>query len=224
MDRADADPEELRSALAFIRRINVLLGYTRATLHHLKRFSRSWKAGERITILDLATGSADIPRAILKWARRSGFDLHVTGLDLHPTTASAALAENPDPSLIIVRGDALHPPFADGSFDYVLTNMFLHHLDEAEVVQVMREMNRLACRGVIIADLLRHRRAYFWIRIFSAFAGRIVRHDAPASVAQAFVKREILDLRDQAEIPYAAYFRHFGHRFVLAGCKPHHKT
>jgi hypothetical protein len=31
---------------------------------------------------------------------------------------------------------------------------------------------------------------------------------------------EVLDLRDRANINFATYHRHFGHRFVLAGQKP----
>ena len=59
---------DLERALAFIRRVNSLFGYTRSIVRHLERFSRGWKKGQRIDIVDLATGSADIPRAILKWA------------------------------------------------------------------------------------------------------------------------------------------------------------
>ena len=70
MDAPDADPAELRRSLLFIRRVNRLFGYTRSTLGHLKRFSRRWKPGERVRILDVATGSADVPRAILRWADR----------------------------------------------------------------------------------------------------------------------------------------------------------
>src|SRR4051812_36579827 len=90
MDAPDIDAAQLRRSLAFIRRVNRLLGYTRATLWHLERFSRAWKPGERITLIDLATGSADIPIDILRWADRRGFDVRIVGLDLHAETARAA--------------------------------------------------------------------------------------------------------------------------------------
>jgi ubiquinone/menaquinone biosynthesis C-methylase UbiE len=223
MDAADADPAELRRSLAFIRRVNSFLGYTRSTLHHLKRFSRGWRPGQTIRILDVATGSADIPLAIVRWAGRRGFDVRVVGIDLHAATArEAAEAANSavwaGPSrLRVVRGDALRLPFADDSFDYALTAMFLHHLADAEAAHVLREMSRVASRGVIAADLLRHRRAYAWISLFTLFAGPMVRHDARASVAQAFTRPEVLRLRDRAGLSFAQYFRHAGHRFALAG-------
>ena len=74
MDEESADENQLRRSLRFIQRINSCLGYTRSTLAHLKRFSRSWKQGERIDILDLATGSADIPRAILNVMVQNGYE------------------------------------------------------------------------------------------------------------------------------------------------------
>jgi ubiquinone/menaquinone biosynthesis C-methylase UbiE len=216
MDAPDADAGDLRKSLRFIERINTLLGYTRATIGHLERLSRSWKPGERIDIIDLATGSGDIPRAILRWADRRGFDVHIVGVDRHPVTAvQAAEGGARDPRLRIVQGDVFNLPFSAGSFDYALTAMFLHHLDDGEVVTVLKTMSLLARRGMIVADLLRHYRAYAWISLFSAFAGPMVRHDAKVSVAQAFTKSEILGLADRAGINSARYYRHFGHRFAL---------
>ena len=219
MDAPDADPVLLEKSLRFIRRINRLLRYTRATLSHLKRFSRRWKRGETIRILDVATGSADIPRAILDWAGRHGFDVRVVGIDLHAATITRAASEESNPSLRMVRADATALPFADGSFDYAITNMFLHHLDEAQVVTVLREMDRVSRRGILAADLIRNRRAYAWIVLLTLGANPMVKHDARVSVAQAFTKEEVLQLRDRAGVCYTSFHRHLAHRFVLAGEK-----
>ena len=219
MDEPGVDPALLRKSLAFIRRINALLGYTRATLHHLDRFSRNWTPGQQIRLIDLATGSADIPRAILRWADRKGFDVRIVAVDRHAVTASAAALASDDPRLQIVQADVFDLPFPPGSFDYALTAMFLHHLDDAQIVDVLRTMDRLATRGILVADLLRHYRAYAWISLFTAFANPMVRHDAKVSVAQALSRKEVLQLRDQAAINYVRYHEHFGHRFVLAGEK-----
>ena len=81
----------------------------------------------------------------------------------------------------------------------------------------LREMARVSRRGIIAADLLRHRRAYAWISLITLGARPIVRHHARASVAQAFTKAEVLRVRDEAGVGFAQYYRHFGHRFALAG-------
>ena len=219
MDAPDADADQLRRSLAFIRAVNVAFGYTRATLRHLDRFSRSWDRGRRVTILDVATGSGDVPAAILRWADRRGFDVRVVGLDLHEATVRAAADRNRDSRFRLIRADATRLPFADGAFDCVITSMFLHHLDDAAAVMVMREMSRVARHGVIAADLLRGRRAYAWISAFTLLANPMVRHDARVSVQQAFNEPEVLALRDRAGWTFAGFFKHFGHRFVLAGEK-----
>jgi hypothetical protein len=217
MDAPDADPAELDRSLRFIRRINSIFGYTKQTISHLRRFSQRWRNGERITIVDFATGSADVPRAILHWAGSRGFDVRVVGFDLHPATAGIAKKSANDPRLSIVCASAVATPFATGSFDYALTSMFLHHLDDDDVVRVLREMGRVARRGIIASDLLRERRAYAWISLFTLAAGPMVKHDARVSVAQSFRRDEVLRLRDRAGIGFAQFHRHFGHRFVLAG-------
>jgi len=219
LDEDDVDPRELERALGFIRKINSALGYTRSIIHHLKRFSRTWKPDQRIHIVDLATGSADIPRAILRWAAANNFDVHVVGVDRHHVTARAAATQNHDPRLKIVQADVFALPFADQTFDYALTAMFLHHLDEEGIVAVLKSMDRLARRGIIAADLLRHRRAYLWIKLFTMFSSPMIRHDATVSVAQALSAPEVLALRDRACLSYATLHHHFGHRFVLAGEK-----
>ena len=220
MDRPDVDPHDLRRSLRFIRIVNSLLRYTRATIAHLERFSRTWERDQVIRLIDFATGSADIPRAILRWADARGFRMEITGIDLHPLTARIAEeGGSPDPRLRIVRADAMNVPFADASFDYALTAMFLHHLDDEQVVRVLREMDRVAARGMIAADLLRNRRAYAWIQLLTLGSNPMVRHDARVSVAQAFNRAEVLQLRERAGLTYTKFTRHFAHRFVLAGEK-----
>ena len=218
MDAPGVDRALLDDSLRYIRRVNTLLLYTRATLSHLARFSRRWRRGERITIVDFATGSADVPMAVVKWAKRRGFDVRVVGIDLHETTCDVARAATRDePAIEIVRGDALDPPFDAGSFDYSLCSMFLHHLSDDEAARVLAAMGRVARRGVIAADLLRRRRAYAWISLFTLLSNPMVRHDARVSVAQAFNEAEVLALRDRAGLSFTRLYRHFGHRFVLAG-------
>ena len=227
MDEPHVDPATLRDSLRFIRRVNTLLRYTRATISHLERFSARWRRDETIRLIDFATGSADVPLAILRWADRKNWPMQIVGIDLHATTAQTAQQEaaaqsarfKSDNRLVIMQADAMDAPFADRSFHYALSSMFLHHLDENEVVRVLREMDRVADRGIIAADLVRNRRAYAWISLFTLVSNPMVRHDARVSVAQAFTEDELIAMRDQAGVGYARYSKHFGHRFVLAGEK-----
>jgi 2-polyprenyl-3-methyl-5-hydroxy-6-metoxy-1,4-benzoquinol methylase len=220
MDAPDADPALLATSLSFIRAINFCLQYTRATLAHLKTFSRDWTPGQTIRILDVATGSGDVPQAIVRWAARQNVQVKIVAVDLHHQTLLAASRTCDNEPIEFVRADATRLPFANGQFDYVLTSMFLHHLDEPVVVQVLKEMDRVASRGLIVADLLRSRRAYFWIWLFTLLSNPMVKHDARVSVTGALNQQELLTCRDQANLTYLQPRKHFGHRLILAGSKP----
>ncbi len=87
------------------------------------------------------------------------------------------------------------------------------------MVRVLCELDRVASRGLIVADLLRRRRAYGWITLLTAFSHPIIRHDARASVAQAMRRDEVISLRDRAGLSYLNYAAHRAHRFCLAGEK-----
>ena len=73
MDTEFIAPDELAQILRALETINVWLGGVRATLWHLNRFSRFWRPKQTIRIIDWGTGGADIPRAIVRWARKRGF-------------------------------------------------------------------------------------------------------------------------------------------------------
>ena len=216
MDDDAADPGQLEASLSFIRRINRFLGYDSATIRHLERLTWNWPRGKTLRVLDVATGAADIPLAILNWAAATGRTVEVTALDRHAATLEAARnLTGGRPGLSLLRGDALSLPFADGAFDCVMCNMFLHHLSDERAADALREMKRVSGGVVIVADLLRHYRAWGWIWLLTLCASPMVRHDARASVRQAFVRREVEEIALRAGWTDAQYYRHFGHRFVL---------
>jgi ubiquinone/menaquinone biosynthesis C-methylase UbiE len=90
-----------------------------------------WAAGAT-TALDVATGGGHVARRL----REAG---------LKVVTTDAAPGMEPD---VIARGEEL--PFADESFDVVVTRLGAHHF--ADVRAAMLEMARVAGRMVIVVD------------------------------------------------------------------------
>lgn len=219
MDSLSAEEPTLRASLDFIERVNRRLGYTRALIAHLvAMIERDFPNGAPtpIRILDIATGSADVPRAILDWAR-GRYDVRIVGVDLHPITLQIAAEQSQEYSdrLQFMRADALALPVDADSFDYVITSMFLHHLDNEQIVKVLASAKQISRHGVIAADLLRNRRALFWISAFTLFSNPMVKHDARASVRQAFTLQEFATLAQRAGLIDARIRKHFGHRLVM---------
>jgi ubiquinone/menaquinone biosynthesis C-methylase UbiE len=187
----------------FMAFVNRRLGGARATRLAFQEFAPRWGRGERIRVLDVASGTGDIPRMLAAWDPR----LEFTCIDLHADPLGA----------VRVRGDALRLPFGDGSFDYVTTSLFLHHLTDEAAAGALREFDRVARRGMVMNDLLRRWRLYLWTKLFTLFANEIVRYDGPLSVKKSFTLNELRQLA--APFPYLKARACFGHRVVLYGEK-----
>ncbi len=226
MDDPGADPGELRRALGYIRVVNRRLGGVGALIGHLERWSARWPRDRAVTLVDIGTGSADLPIAAVEWARGAGFDLRVTGVDVHAETLrvageqveGAGLGE----AITLVEGDALGlmDRFEPGSFDYAHAGLFLHHLPEIEVMTALRIMERLASKGIVWNDLMRTRVGRAVIGVLTIGQPEMVRHDARVSVEAGFTKREVMDYRQRLGLGWCAYRSSvLTHRFTLAGEK-----
>ena len=79
MDAPDADPDRLRRSPPRSSGMSMSLWiHPRNPLAISSDSAPSWKPrGQAIRILDVATGSADVPKAILRWASRAGFDVRI---------------------------------------------------------------------------------------------------------------------------------------------------
>lgn len=229
MDDPAVDRTQLDHALGFIRGINKRLGGVKALIENLERWSPDWPKDRPVSLLDIGTGSADLPLEARRWAQTRGFDLRITGLDLHATTLELArdhIASEPElaEGIELVLGDArrLTETFDPGSFDYVHAGMFLHHLKkEVQILTVLRMMDRIARRGIIWNDLIRSRRGAVVINLLTLGRDEIIRHDARVSVAAGFTKSEVLDFANRVDLDYCQYrWSLLANRFTLAGQRP----
>ncbi len=223
MDDPGADREELRRALAYIRGVNRWLGGSAALIRLLDRWSRRWPRGRPVTLLDIGTGSGDIPLAARGWTERAGFDLRVTGVDLHATTLALArehIAGREGIELVAADARLLMERFEPGSFDYVHAGLFLHHLPNADVVKVLGIMDLLARAGIVWNDLVRSRLSGTALRLMLIGQPRMARHDAIVSVRAGFTRREVEGYAALARVGYARWRRVLWYRFTYAGEKP----
>lgn len=218
MDHPDVDPRELDRALAYLRWVNRRLGGADAPLRYLKRWADDWPRERAVRLLDVATGSADIPLKIADWAAETGKKIEIVAVDLHPVTLELAREHVGDrPEITLERADAtrLLDRFEPDSFDYVHAGLFLHHLEDIEVLTVLRIMQRLARRAVIWNDLLRTPLTKIAVWPAALFAPPIARHDAIVSMNAGFSKREALDLARRVGLPNVTFRSHLFHRFTL---------
>jgi len=226
MDRPDVSREQQIEALRFIRMVNAKLGGTSATLGHVRRWAQHWPADHTIRIIDIATGSADIPLAIANWAAQHDRRVHITAVDVHPLTLQLArehIGERSDIDLVQADATALLDEYDPGAFDYAHAAMFLHHLPDIEVMTVLRIMDRLATRGVIWNDLVRGPIERLFVRVMTAGTPEHVTHDARVSVDAGFTRAEALELARRVGLEAPRWRRHLFGRFTLTSQACRHR-
>ncbi|MCC7022924.1 MAG: methyltransferase domain-containing protein [Thermomicrobiales bacterium] len=211
LDRDDHDPAELAANLDDIRRVNRLAGGSATILCHLPRLVRDVPRGRPVEILDLASGSGDIPLALAAWAARNARPLHLTVTDRSPVIlAEAERTLAKALNVTFACCDARAAPMPAGTFDIVLCSLSLHHFAPADAVRVLREMERLSRAGFIVNDIRRCVAGYLaaWAASRVATRNRLTRHDMPLSVRRAYTPGELRALLAEAGIPDATITTH----------------
>ena len=171
------------------------------------------------SILDIGAGSGELLRVAATWARQTNRQFNGVGLELNERMAESILEESERfDEISSVRGDALRLPFADAEFDYVMCSLFTHHLLDEQVVEVLREMSRVARRRIFVIDLHRHPVAYFLYTTLGKIVlhSRLVRHDGALSILRGFKSEELLELAQRANLRDIRVERHFPYRLVLS--------
>ncbi|MDP1661591.1 MAG: methyltransferase domain-containing protein [Phycisphaerales bacterium] len=194
MDDPAIDAGEHRRALAGLARINAL---SRAGASVWSGVHDLLRGHGQATLLDVAVGSGDVLVDVVRRAGRAGVELAPQACDIsaEALTATAERAAATGVRVVCHRSDVVRGgiPLADGGVDVVMCSLFLHHLEERNVVGLLREMARVARVGVIVSDLVR-----CWRGVVAAgVAGRVltrspvVRVDAVRSVQGAFTVDEV---------------------------------
>ena len=179
-------PEDASASLNDLVKINRLLGghgvlrKTMAGVVHPE---------ESFTVLDVGAASGDMGACIktdYPAAVVTSFDYKLD----HMATAAPPR----------VCGDAFQVPFAPRSFDIVHCSLFLHHFEDARVVDLLRTFASLARRAVVVTDLERHPLAYYFLPLTRLIFGwdPITLHDGPISVEAAFHAEELEALAKSA--------------------------
>ena len=220
------DADELAQNFRDIQRVNQLLGGTSTVLRHLPALLASVPADRPATILDLATGSGDIPLAITRWAERRNRPVSIVATDYSEDILALARKQLAGLSNVtLARYDARDVPLPDGQFDIVLCSLSLHHFAPDDAIRVLREMDRLATSGFILNDLRRGRLGYVaaWVAARLTTRNRLTRNDAPLSVRRAWTVVELADLLRRAGVEDAKITTHRWFRMaaVRTGARRH---
>ena len=214
------DPAALRGNLRDLRRINRWLGGASLSADAIDALAAH---RAELTILDVGTGGADIPLALLARANERSRRLVVVGIDNRAEILAAAV--HATPAVATTEGLELHVadgrslPYPDRSFDVAHASMVAHHLEPDAVVELLREMARVARLGIVVNDLRRSRLGLIgaWLMGHTLTANRYTRHDSTLSVRRAYEADEMTEmLRSAGLAPVHTVRGAFGQRYAIA--------
>jgi len=210
MDRPQPVSAELRRDLQHLRRLNHWFGSYRLVL----TFMRRWiEPDASMRIVDLATGSGDIPRLIVDFGRRIGAQLAIDAIDQQPATLEIASELSACYPEIRYRHASILEWRSAEPYDIALCNLALHHFSSDDAARVLRRCRELSRAFILVSDL----RGGFLLRggvdllTATIFREPMTRHDARLSAVRAFSFPEMHDLAVRAG------WKKFGHKkFWLA--------
>jgi len=210
MDRPQPVSMELEGDLRNIRQLNRWFGSHRLVFQFVRRWM---EPGGKLCIIDLATGSGDIPRLVVDHARKIGAEVEIDAVDQQSATLEIARGlSNGYPEISYVEENILQlkPPHR---YDIVLCSLVLHHFSEGDAVCVLRRCRELSRKFVLVSDLRRGLLTTAGVYFLTALIFRepMTRYDARLSAARAFSFAEFNDLAGRAG------WKNFGHkRFQFA--------
>lgn len=223
IDTGDYTPEEYERFLVEIRKVNKYAGDARALRRTAVESMQHSKAAE-LRILDVGAGSGELLRQFAKYARSQENQATLCGLELNERSARSILEESRSfPEIVSVQADGLKMPFADRSFDIVISSLFTHHLTDSQLIAILREMARVSRGEVFVIDLHRHPMALLAYKAFCTVfrISQLVRQDGSLSILRAFKPSELAGYAEQAGLRDYKVERSFPFRLVLRFSAPH---
>lgn len=197
MDAPDADLAMLERTYEGFRLVNVVVSNQRAVYRRWVRPRLSPTQTRRV--LDIGTGGADVPRALLAWARADGLRLEVVAIDPDERALDWALRQPAEPGLSLRRISSRELAVAGEQFDVVMSNHVLHHLDGVEFGALLADSERLTAPGgvAVHCDIERSRLAYAGFALGTwPFAGNLladsyIRPDGLTSIRRSHTAAEL---------------------------------
>ncbi len=196
MDNFELGGKELERLLRDLKVVNTWLGGNRITLQGIKKLIRSTSIDNTLTIVDLGCGDGEMLRQIAGMRFMTDRKIHLIGVDANENILDQARLKSADYNNITYqRLNVLNSMDSLPEFDIALCTLFLHHFQDAEIVQIMEIITKEAKVGVVVNDLHRSKWAFQLFKIFSGLAikTKIAKHDGLVSIARAFKKQELIN-------------------------------
>lgn len=203
IDRADCDPALVAASYRFMENVNRFFGGARVVRHFLAAEACRRGGSSPLRVLDIGSGSCDIPLAMSRWARASGIQLDITCVENADSAVDIArlrLDRAADRDVRLLQEDvfAYRP---DAPYDCAVASMCFHHFSDRRILELVRRLSAFVRGSLLINDLRRSVLALCGAALLLGACGAPagVRHDALLSVRRGFRLAELGGLLRQLQ-------------------------
>ena len=199
MDDPRCDKEELFNTYEQFSTINGLISgwksiYRKNIRPYCLDFSQSY------TLLDIGFGGGDLAISLARWAKNDGVNLHITAIETDPRACDYVQTIETPPA-INFRQIASSALVKEGdTFDFVISNHLLHHLNEDELQQLLTESRKLSTHKVLFNDIERSDIGYLLFNILSRplFRRSFITEDGLTSIRRSYTAKELRSIVPEA--------------------------
>ena len=193
MDDLEMEGDLLSRSLAKLDWINKWLGGNSVTLNAVDALIIDIPKEQTIKIVDIGSGSGDMLRLVMDRLRKQGRSAEILGMDANDFTVNYARRESADyPEIKYQTAYVSEETFENLEYDILLGTLFLHHLKDDDIIDVMKIGTQKAKVGVIINDLHRSQIAYFLFNLLTLFIPNpMIRQDGLTSILRGFKRKDL---------------------------------
>lgn len=197
MDDPDADARMLARTYGRFGLVNALV--SRPGTFYRRDIRPRAARSRRLRILDVGAGGGDLCRMLAGRLRRDGLEADITALDVDERAIRWASAHDRGAGIRYRRALTTELVAEGETYDVVLSNHVLHHLDDVELRVVLDDSVRLLAPGGLVThrDIARSGVAHVlfaaatWPLSGTVLADSFIREDGLISIRRSYTVSEL---------------------------------
>jgi len=222
MDDPALDPHRHFQALKGLNRINRISSSGQSIWQVLTKLANA-HTNKPLRVLDIATGAGDVPISLYRRAQKQRIDLLIDACDIsnRAVTYAQQQAKHANADIRFFQLDVVRQPIPSG-YDVIISSLFFHHLDDQQMLDLLKKMAQATGQMVLINDLRRG-----WTGLLAAYIAthlvtrsHVVHTDGPRSVRAACTIDEFQSLAHRAHLKGATVKPSWPMRMMLVWSRP----
>lgn len=199
MDTFELQGTEMERVVTDLKNVNKLLGGNTITRDGISQLLKNATKKETYTIIDVGCGDGELLRQCAAFGEKNGYTFQLLGIDANAYILKEATKRSVNfPNIQFLHHDLFSETTTIPECDISLCTLFLHHFEEARIIQLLTKLSEASKVGVVVNDLQRSRLSFFLFSIvrYILLRTKTARNDGLVSIARGFKRKELEELSE----------------------------